>query len=108
MKLYALIGFFTAACLLAAPALAAKEGTTSHTGKVIAVDPDGKAIVIDKGTGKSALTIGAIVGEDTKLTVKGKNQPVADLLKMVKPGDTVTLNYVKTDNIYAKKIINKK
>ena len=47
-------------------------GTQSGTGKVIAIDPQGQAIVIDVGTGKSVMTVGAVIKADTVLVIKGK------------------------------------
>ncbi len=74
---------------------------------VLAVDPEGKAIVITVGKGESALDVGTIVDSNTKLIVDGKSAPIGDLTKEVKPGDTVVLNYVMTGDLYAKKIIKK-
>jgi hypothetical protein len=82
-------------------------GTTGKTvsGKVTAVNPE--AIVVDVGSGKHMLDVGAIVQPDTKLMVKGKDTPVADLTENVKVGDNVTLQYVATNDLYAT-MINKK
>jgi hypothetical protein len=82
-------------------------GTQSGTGKVIAIDPQGQAIVIDVGTGKSAMTVGAVIKADTTLVIKGKNVPLSDLQKDILVGDKVTLKYTKTDDLYAKEIIKK-
>jgi hypothetical protein len=79
----------------------------SQTGKVTAVDPQGKAIVIEAGKGKQALTVGAIVDDKTKVAVKGKKIAPSDLGKNVKEGDTVTLRYVRTDDLYARQVIKK-
>ncbi len=79
----------------------------SYSGKVTAVDPAGKAIVIDVGTGKNALVVGAIVTPDTVLMVKGKKMAIADLTKEVKAGDTVTLKIERTTDLYAKEIDKK-
>ena len=79
-------------------------GSTGKTvsGKVAAVSSE--AIVVDVGSGKNALDVGAIVQPGTKLTVSGKNAPVADLSKDVMVGDTISLTYLMTDNLYAEKI----
>ncbi len=79
----------------------------SGTGKVTAVDTEGKGIVIDVGSGKQAMTVGTVVGPDTKLMVKGKDVPLSDLQKDVKVGDTVTPKYEKSNDLYAKEIIKK-
>ena len=82
-------------------------GSTGKTvsGKVEAVNPN--AIVVDVGSGKSALDVGAIVQPGTKLTVEGKNVPIGDLSKDVMVGDSVTLSYAMTDNLYAEHITKK-
>ena len=88
-------------------ALAQGEKAESFTGKVTAVDPDGKAIVIGSGTGKAALTVGAIVTPNTVLMVKGKKVAIADLTKAVKVGDMVSLKVSRTTDLYAKEISKK-
>jgi hypothetical protein len=75
------------------------------SGKVAAVNPE--AIVVDVGSGKSMLDVGAIVHPDTKLIVKGKAVPVAGLAEEVNVGDTVRLKYVVADDLYAKEIVKK-
>ena len=99
--------FLVAACLLLGAAHVGAAGTETKTGKVIAVDPEGKAIVIDVGTGKEALDVGTIIKEDTKLMVKGKSVPLSGLQKEVKVGDRVTIKYVRTDDLYATEIVKK-
>jgi hypothetical protein len=79
----------------------------SQTGKVTAVDPQGKAIVITVGKGDRALDVGAIVQPDTKLMVSGKNVSVTNLPDDVKVGDRVTLKYEKTSDLYAKQIVKR-
>ncbi len=85
-----------------------KQGSTdkmkmeSFSGKVTAVDP--KAIVLESGQGKGALTVGAIVTTDTVLMVKGKKASINDLTKEIKPGDTVKLKIERTTDLYAKEI----
>ena len=88
-------------------ALAQGEKTESFTGKVTSVDPDGKAIVVESGTGKTALTVGAIVTPTTVLMVKGKKAAIADLGKEVKVGDMVSLKISRTTDLYAKEISKK-
>ena len=88
-------------------ALAQGEKTESFSGKVTSVDPDGKAIVIENGTGKTALTVGAIVTPTTVLTVKGKKAAIADLTKQVKVGDMVSLKISRTTDLYAREISKK-
>ena len=103
-----LIIFLATACLLLAGFVhAGAAGTETRTGKVIAVDPEGKAIVINVGSGKEAMTVGAVIKADTKLMVKGKSMLLADLEKALKVGDTVTLKYVRTDDLYATEIVKK-
>jgi co-chaperonin GroES (HSP10) len=103
-----LVIFLATACLLLGGFVhAGAAGTETRTGKVIAVDPEGKAIVIDVGSGKEALDVGTVINADTKLKVKGKSMPLSDLQKAVKVGDTVTLKYVRTDDLYATEIIKK-
>lgn len=75
------------------------------SGKVAAVGP--QAIVVDVGSGKNLLDVGAIVQPDTKLTVEGKDASIGDLSKDVKVGDIVTLRYAMTDNLYAEHITKK-
>ncbi len=76
---------------LSRPGSCSGRKTESFSGKVTSVDPDGKAIVIESGTGKAALTVGAIVTPTTVLMVKGKKAAIADLAKEVKVGDMVSL-----------------
>jgi len=75
------------------------------SGKVAAVNS--QAIVVDVGSGQQMLDVGAIVQSDTKLMVEGKTIPIADLSRDVKVGDTVTLRYALTDNLYAEQITKK-
>jgi hypothetical protein len=88
-------------------ALAQGEKTESFTGKVTSVDPDGKAVVIESGAGKAALTVGAIVTPTTVLIVKGKKAAIADLTKEVKAGDVVSLKISRTTDLYAREISKK-
>ena len=88
-------------------ALAQGEKTESFTGKVTSVDPDGRAIVIESGRGKAALTVGAIVTPNTALMVKGKKAAITDLAKEVKVGNVVSLKVSRTTDLYAKEISKK-
>jgi hypothetical protein len=93
-----------ASVLFAGPVSSAEPSKTVR-GKVIAVDPDGKGIVVEVGSGKGTLDVGAIVQDDTKLTVGGKNRPVSELNGIVREGDTVTLKYAKTDDLDRKSVV---
>ncbi len=53
------------------------------------------------------MTVGTVVTQETKFMVKGKDMPLSDLPKDVKVGDTVTLKYEKSNDLYAKEIIKK-
>ena len=90
------------ACLLLAGAAAAQKMETA-TGKVSAVDPDGKGIVIMTGTGKGAMDVGVIVGSDTVVKIKGKPASLAD----IKVGDMVMIKYEKSTDLFAKQIMKK-
>lgn len=97
-----------AACFFAATlAYSDVAPTKTQTGKVTAIDPEGKGIVVTVGKGDQALDVGAVVQPDTKLTVKGRNTPIADLQNDVSVGDTVTLKYAMTDDLYATQIIKR-
>jgi len=103
-----LIIFLATACLLLGGFGHAKAADTqTKTGKVVAIDPEGKAIVIDVGAGKEELDVGTVINADTKLMVKGKSMPMSDLQKAVKVGDMVTLKYVWTTDLFATEIIKK-
>jgi hypothetical protein len=101
-QIFAALAVF--ALVLAATAGAHSE---SQTGKVAAVDPEGKGIVISVGKGDQALDVGTIIDNDTQLKVEGKNVPLSNLQDDVKVGDTVTLRYDRTDNLYAKQIVKR-
>lgn len=75
------------------------------SGRVEAVSH--QAIVIDVGSGKTMLDVGAVVQPDTKVMVNGKSTPIGDLTKEVKVGDNVRLSYVMTNDLYAKEITKK-
>lgn len=71
------------------------------TGKVTSVDPGGKAITISERIGgKETLDVGTIVSKDTTVKIKGKEATLGD----IKVGDTVTIRYLKSDDLYAKEI----
>jgi hypothetical protein len=109
MKRHAVVTLFFVLALVLLTGLfhAYAAGTQSETGKVTAIDPQGQAIVIDAGAGKSAMTVGAVIKPDTKLVIKGKSAPLSDLQEDIQVGDRVTLKYMKTDDLYAKEIIKK-
>jgi Cu/Ag efflux protein CusF len=73
------------------------------TGVVTSVDPQGTAITITWKVGNEALDVGTIVDKDTVVKVKGKTATLQD----IRVGDTVTLRYLKSDNLYAKEIMKK-
>ena len=67
------------------------------------VDPQGTAITIDWKVGKEALDVGTIVDNGTVIKVGGKTATLQD----IKVGDTVTIRYLKSDNLCAKEITKK-
>ena len=73
------------------------------TGKVTSIDPEGKAITISAKTGGETMDVGTIVNADTKVMVKGKPASLSD----IKEGDSVTIRYLKSDDLYAKEITKK-
>ena len=91
--------------LLAPYGFASSMPGKTVSGKVVAVSD--KAIVVDVGSGKNMLDVGAIVQPDTKVMVNGKKTPVGDLADKVKVGDNVSLSYVMTDDLYATQITKK-
>ena len=80
-----------------------KAVAETATGKVTSVDPDGKAIMISVKLGKETLNVGTIVNKETTVKVKGKLATLND----IKNGDTVTIRYIRSDNLYAKEIKKK-
>ena len=46
------------------------------------------------------MDVGAVVDNDTVVKVKGKTATLRD----IRVGDTVTVRYLKSDNLYAKEI----
>lgn len=75
----------------------------TFTGKVTAIDPDGKAIVVSERVGKSEMVVGVIVTPETVVEIGGKKACV----KCLKVGDRVTIIYERTTDLYAKKIVKK-
>jgi Cu/Ag efflux protein CusF len=81
-----------------------KEKMETATGKVTSVDPQGMAITISVNAGGGGMMdVGTIVNSDTKVKVKGKTAALSD----IKEGDTVTIRYVRTDDLYAKEVSKK-
>jgi hypothetical protein len=73
--------------LVSVAAAAEKSKMETATGKVTAVDPQGKAITISAKAGKEAMDVGTIVDKDTMVKVKGK----AAILQDLKVGDGLAL-----------------
>lgn len=61
------------------------------------------AITISWNVGKEALDVRTIVDNGTLVKVGGKSATLQD----IKVGDTVTIGYLKSDNLYAKEIAKK-
>ncbi len=96
-----LVGTMLLINITAASASMEKGTIRSATGKVISVDPQGKAITISEKAGNKAVDVGTIVNEHTVVKVNGKKASLSD----IKPGDTVTIKYLKSDNLYAQEIV---
>lgn len=109
MKKYSLAVLASLGVLLLSAALVYSDPAqmSTQTGKVTAIDPEGKGIVISVGSGEQALDVGTVIQPDTKLVVKGKSVPLSNLQDEVRVGDTVTLSYARTDDLYAKQIVKK-
>jgi Cu/Ag efflux protein CusF len=73
------------------------------TGKVTSIDPGGKAITISEKVGKEVMDVGTVVDKDTVIKVKGKKAGLDD----IKVGDTITIRYLESNNLYAKEILKK-
>jgi hypothetical protein len=73
------------------------------TDKVTAIDPDGKGIVVTSKLDGAEWVVGAIITPDTAIKVGGKKAG----LDQIKVGDTVTLVWEKTTDLYAKEILKK-
>ena len=104
MKRVALIGFVLVCVSLLAAGVASAQKMESVTGKVSAVDPEGKGIVVMKGSGDSAMDVGTIVSPDTVVKVKGKKASISD----IKAGDMVTIKFERSTDLFAKEIVKKK
>jgi hypothetical protein len=90
--------------LLASMAMAEETGKMETAiGEVTSVDPQGTAITFSWNVGKDTLVVGTIVDKDTMVKIKGKTADVQD----IKVGDTVTVRFLKSDNLYAKEITKK-
>jgi hypothetical protein len=80
----------------------------TETGTVTALDLAAGAIVIQTGKGKKeGMTVGAAIQADTAVTVMGKKVPVSEIGEEIAVGDTVTLKYLKGDDLYALQIIKR-
>ena len=86
-------------------AVAAEQTGKMETafGKVTAIDPQGKGITISEKAGKESMDVGCIVDKDTVIKIKGKKESLDDL----KVGDTVTIHYLRSNDLYAKEIVKK-
>jgi Cu/Ag efflux protein CusF len=80
-----------------------KSEMKTATGKVIGVDPQGGGIAITMRAAGDDYDVGTIVDNSTKITVRGK--PAT--LQNIQVGDTVTIRYWKSDDLYAKEITKK-
>jgi hypothetical protein len=64
--------------------------------------PSRKAITIsEKIGGKKTMDVGTVVDKDTVVKVKRKEATLKD----IKAGDTVTIRYMRSNDLYAKEII---
>ena len=90
---------------LAGTAMAAEKGKMeTATGKVTAIDPEGKGIVIGvKSITPDLLDVGCVIDKDTVIKVNGKKATLKD----IKVGDTVTIRYLRSSDLFAKEIIKK-
>ena len=80
----------------------------TETGTVTALDLAAGAIVIQTGKGrKEGMTVGAAIQAETVVTVTGKKVPVSGIGDEISVGDTVTLKYLKGDDLYAVQIIKR-
>ncbi|MFI5342535.1 MAG: hypothetical protein ACHQ7N_22220 [Candidatus Methylomirabilales bacterium] len=74
---------------VAAPEKPAAEKPAGLVGRIVAVVPESRTLVVDVPLGKEVLRIGAGVTEKTKITAEGK----AISLESLKPGARVRLNF---------------
>ena len=80
----------------------------TETGVVTALDLSVGGIVIQTGSGKKGgMTVGAAIQADTVITVKGRRVSISEMGDEVVVGDTVTLKYLKGDDLYALQIIKR-
>jgi Cu/Ag efflux protein CusF len=91
--------------LLVTVVMAAESGKMeTATGKVTSIDPQGKGITISaKMGGKEAMDVGTVVDKDTIVKVKGKKATLND----IKVGDTITIRFLRSNDLYAKEIMKK-
>ncbi len=75
----------------------------TETGTVVALD-DAGGIVIKTGRSSGHMTVGAAIQSDTVVVVKGRRVPVSRMGSEIAVGDTVTLRYLKGDDLYARQI----
>ncbi len=84
--------------------MAAESGKMeTATGKVASIDPEGKAITISAKVGNETMDVGTVVDKDTMVKVKGKKATLND----IKVGDTVTIRFLRSNDLYAKEIMKK-
>ncbi|NMC73151.1 MAG: hypothetical protein GYA56_02130 [Geobacteraceae bacterium] len=97
------LAMFVMTSFLTIGLLAAEETGTMRTahGRVISIDPEGKAITIATPAGTD---VGTIVNQNTKIRIKGKLASLKD----INEGDAVTIRYLKSDDLYAKEVVKKK
>lgn len=104
-SMFVVVILLMASFLLISVVIAQETGKMeTATGKITALDPGGKGIVIDQNIGgKEPLVVGTIVDKDTVVKIKGKTAGLNDL----KVGDTVTIRYLRSTDLYAKEITKK-
>ena len=99
--------FFFAGIALAAgeadKGMSKKGKMETATGKVTAIDSEGKGITIDTKTAKGMMDVGTIVDQETVVKVGGKKASLSD----IKVGDTVTIRYLRSTDLFAKGIRKK-
>lgn len=98
-----IVGLVLVSFCLAGVAAAEKAAMKSATGKVTAIDADQIGIVIAFGEGKAEMAVGTIIDKDTMIKAKGKKTT----LDQIKAGDTVTIKYIRSEDLHAKEIIKK-
>ena len=100
-----LLVFVILSFCLAGAAMAQEKGKMeTATGKVTAIDPQGKGITIGvKSDTPDKMDVGCIVDKDTVVKVKGKKASLND----IKVGDTVTIRFMRSTDLFAKEIIKK-